>query len=59
MVIRKVFLRPQRSPSRPKITAPSGRIAKPAAKASKARMKPVVSLTPEKKWLVMIGASEP
>ena len=38
MVIKKVFLRPQRSPSRPNTNAPNGRTAKPAAKASSARM---------------------
>jgi len=59
MVTRKVFLRPTRSPIRPNSKAPNGRTAKPAAKAASAKMKPVVSLTPEKNWLVMIVASRP
>ena len=49
MVTRKVFLRPTMSPIRPKTIAPNGRTAKPAANAPSARMKPVVSFTPEKK----------
>ena len=44
---------------RPKTTAPNGRTAKPAAKAIRAKMKPVVSFTPEKNWAEMIAASEP
>ena len=39
MVTRKVYLRPIRSPSRPKNSAPNGRTAKPAAKAISAKMK--------------------
>ena len=39
MVTRKVYLRPTRSPSRPKTSAPNGRTAKPAAKASSVKMK--------------------
>ena len=31
MVIRKVYLRPMRSPSRPNTSAPNGRTRKPAA----------------------------
>jgi len=31
IVTRKVYLRPTRSPMRPKITAPKGRMRKPAA----------------------------
>jgi hypothetical protein len=49
MVTRNVFLRPTMSPTRPKKSAPKGRTMKPAAKAISARMKPVLSLTPEKK----------
>ncbi len=49
MVTRKVFLRPTMSPIRPNTSAPKGRMANPAAKAISARMKPVVSFTPEKK----------
>src|SRR3546814_15339257 len=59
MVTRKVFLRPTRSPTRPKTSAPKGRIAKPAAKAISARMKPVVSLNPAKKWTEIALASRP
>ena len=40
MVTRKVYLRPIMSPMRPKISAPNGRTAKPAANASSAKMKP-------------------
>ena len=59
IVTRKVCLRPTRSPSRPKITAPNGRTAKPAANASSAKMNAVVSFTPAKNWRLMIPASEP
>ena len=59
IVTRKVFLRPTRSPIRPNRSAPNGRTANPAAKAARAKMKPVVSLTPEKNWPVMIVASRP
>jgi hypothetical protein len=53
MVTRNVYLRPTRSPSRPKRSDPNGRIAKPAAKAASARMKAVAGLTPEKNWAEM------
>ena len=59
MVTRKVYLRPIMSPSRPNTSAPNGRTAKPAAKASSAKMKAAVGLTPEKNCLAMIAASEP
>jgi len=59
MVIRKVYLRPTMSPSRPNTRAPNGRTAKPAANASSAKMKAAVSLTPEKNCLAMMAASEP
>ncbi|MNJ63551.1 hypothetical protein D3C77_594640 [compost metagenome] len=59
IVTRKVYLRPTRSPSRPNISAPKGRTAKPAANASKAKMKPAVGFTPEKKCNAMMAASEP
>lgn len=59
IVMRKVCLRPIVSPSRPKTSAPNGRTKKPAAKASSAKMNPVVSLTPEKNWREMITDSEP
>ncbi|MNF12629.1 hypothetical protein D3C80_2141920 [compost metagenome] len=47
------------SPSRPNTMAPKGRTAKPAANASNAKIKEVVSLTPAKKCLAMIAAREP
>jgi hypothetical protein len=59
MVIRKVRLRPTRSPSRPNTSAPNGRTAKPALKVSKAKMKAVVSLMPAKNCFEMMEASEP
>ncbi len=59
MVMRKVYLRPTRSPSRPNTSAPKGRTKKPAAKASSANRKPVVSFIPEKNFLVMIATSDP
>ncbi|MNM59475.1 hypothetical protein D3C81_707290 [compost metagenome] len=59
MVTRKVYLRPMRSPRLPKKAAPNGRTKKPAAKASRAKIMPVVSLTPLKNCLAMIAASEP
>ena len=42
MAIRNVYLRPTRSPMRPKTAAPSGRTTKPAAKASRAKNSRVV-----------------
>jgi hypothetical protein len=59
MVTRKVFLRPTRSPIRPKKRAPNGRTMKPDAKAPRAKMKAVPSLTPEKKCRAMWLASAP
>ena len=59
MVTRKVYLRPMRSPRRPKTSAPKGRTANPAAKASSAKMKALVSSSAEKNCLLMIAASEP
>ena len=58
-VTRKVNLRPTRSPSRPKMRAPSGRTIKPTAKVASAKMKAVVSLTPEKKWAAKVLARAP
>ena len=54
MVMRKVYLRPTRSPMRPKISAPKGRTRKPAAYAPKAPSSAAVTLpggknTPAKK----------
>ena len=57
--MRKVYLRPTRSPSRPKTMAPKGRTANPAAKASNAKMKAAVGFTPEKNCTEMIAASDP
>ena len=51
MVTRNVYLRPTMSPMRPKIRAPKGRTANPAAKASSVKMKPTLAGTLEKKYL--------
>ena len=59
MVTRKVYLRPIVSPSRPKISAPNGRTAKPAAKASNAKMKPTLAGTLEKKYFARKAPSVP
>ncbi|MNC90625.1 hypothetical protein D3C83_67470 [compost metagenome] len=59
MVTRKVFLRPTMSPTRPNTSAPNGRTRKPAANAARVRMKPVVGFTFEKKWWLMLVASDP
>ena len=59
MVMRKVYLRPMRSPSRPKNNAPNGRTANPAAKASRVKMKAAEGLTPAKYCAARIGASVP
>ena len=59
IVTRKVYLRPTRSPKRPNNSAPNGRTKKPAANASKAKMNPVVSLTPEKNCFEITAESEP
>ena len=59
MVTRKVYLRPTMSPRRPNTIAPNGRTAKPAANASSAKMKALVSFRPPKNCLAMIAASDP
>ena len=59
MVTRKVYLRPIRSPKWPKISAPNGRTAKPAANASKAKMKPTFAGTLEKKYFARNAPSVP
>ena len=59
MVIRKVYFRPIRSPSRPKTSAPNGRTAKPAAKASSVKMKAAVGGADEKNCFARIAASVP
>ncbi len=59
MHIRKVVLRPIMSPMRPKNSAPNGRTAKPAAKASSAKMKPTFAGTLEKKYFARKAPSVP
>ncbi len=59
IVSRKVYFRPTRSPTRPKTSAPNGRTANPAAKASSAKMNAAVGFTAEKNWRLMIAASDP
>ncbi len=59
MVTRKVYLRPIMSPRRPNTSAPKGRTRKPAAKAIRAKMKAVVSLTPAKNCLLITAARAP
>ena len=59
MVIRNVYLRPIRSPSRPKNRAPNGRTRKPAANASNAKTLRVASGNDEKNCAPMMAASEP
>ena len=59
IVTRKVYLRPTRSPMRPKKSAPNGRTRKPAAKASRAKMLRVVSSNWVKNLAPMMTASEP
>ena len=59
MVIRKVYLRPTRSPIRPNTRAPNGRTRKPAANASSAKMLRVVRGTALKNWAPMTAAREP
>ena len=56
MVMRKVYLRPTRSPSRPKTSAPNGRTRKPAAKASSAKMLRVASGYWQKNCAPMMAA---
>ena len=59
MVTKKVYLRPIMSPKRPNTKAPKGRTMKPAANASKAKMKAAPASKPEKNCLAMMAASEP
>src|SRR3954462_4075908 len=58
-VMRKAPLRPRRSPMTPKISAPSGRNAKPAANKPSAAMSAGVGSSPAKKTLEMTGARLP
>ena len=59
MVTRNVYLRPIMSPRRPKISAPKGLTAKPAAKANSAKMKPTLAGTLEKKYFARNTPSVP
>jgi hypothetical protein len=60
IVIRKVYLRPIKSPNRPKISAPKGRTAKPAAKASNVKMKATFAgMELVKKYFARNAASVP
>jgi hypothetical protein len=59
MVTRKVYLRPTRSPRRPKTSAPKGRTRKPAAKASRAKMLRVFGSNWLKNFAPMITARLP
>ena len=59
MVTKKVYLRPIKSPKRPNTNAPNGRTMKPAANASKAKMKAEPASKPEKNCLAITAAKEP
>ncbi len=59
MVIRKALLRPNLSPMTPKIKAPRGRKAKPAANSARAASKAGVGSSPAKNTLEMTGAKLP
>src|SRR2546421_9985393 len=56
MVMRKVYLRPTRSPMRPKISAPNGRTRNPAAYAPNAPSSWKVAFPGGKKRLAKNGA---
>ena len=58
-VTRKAPLRPIRSPTRPKISAPTGRKKKPAPNRASAASSPAVASSSEKKFLAMIGVRAP
>ena len=59
IVTKKVYLRPTRSPRRPKMIAPKGRTAKPAAKASSVKMSRVAGSSAVKKFAAMIADITP
>ncbi|CAB5308646.1 hypothetical protein IST461_02809 [Burkholderia multivorans] len=59
IVTTKVRLRPIRSPMRPKISAPSGRIVKPTPNVSRANRNAVFESTPEKNLPASTAASDP
>src|SRR5687768_7732795 len=58
-VVRKVALRPTRSPIAPKMIAPSGRKAKPTANSASAAISAEVGSSPARNTLAMTGVSEP
>jgi len=58
-VTRKVYLRPSRSPRKPKSTAPKGRKPKPTANPAQTSRVSSVALSLGKKALPMIAASVP
>jgi hypothetical protein len=59
MVTRKVYFRPKVSPKRPKMSAPSGRTANPAANANNVNTNAAEGLTPEKNLVAKIVLSVP
>jgi hypothetical protein len=59
IVMRKVYLRPTRSPRRPKKIAPKGLTKNPAANARSAKINCPDSVKPEKKWEPIMAASDP
>ncbi len=58
-VIRNAPLRPRRSPTTPKMIAPSGRNAKPTANKASAAISAGVGSSPAKNTLEMTGARLP
>src|SRR5688500_14899609 len=58
-VARNAPFRPRRSPITPKMIAPSGRKAKPAANNPSAAIRPAVGSRPAKKTFWIVVASEP
>ena len=58
-VVRKVALRPTRSPIAPKMIAPSGRKAKPTANSASAATSAPVGSSPARNTLAMTGVSDP
>ena len=58
-MVRKAPLRPERSPITPKMIAPSGRNAKPAANKASAATSAAVGSSPAKNTFEMVAASEP
>src|ERR671913_1817387 len=58
-VVRKVALRPTRSPIAPKMIAPRGRKAKPTANSARAATSADVGSSPARNTLAMTGVSEP